>query len=87
MTAHNPFKQNNNNNKKPNKKNENTKQKEKQTKRKQNKIHGERRGLCYFSGSRDHFALAFDNTCKACMIKVTSTLEYIEVLQLLLLMW
>jgi hypothetical protein len=22
-----------------------------------------RRGLCYFSGSRNHFALAFDNTC------------------------
>ena len=45
MTAHNPFKQNNNN-KKPNKQNENTKQKEMQTKTKQteqnkNKIHGD----------------------------------------------
>ena len=39
------------------------------------------RGFCYFSGSRDHFALAFDNTCtKACMTKVTSRLEYTEVL-------
>ena len=37
-------------------------------------------GLWYFSLNRDHFVLAFDNTCaKACMTKVTSRLEYTEV--------